>query len=475
MARRMSPPVFPVPDVAPSSGGSLDGRRHAWLLGIGGVGLGAAAELLLARGLKVGGSERRPAPRTRRLEGLGVRVDHAEDRAALPTDVDLVVASAAIPPTHPQLVEARERGLTIWKYAELLGALMADRLAVCVAGTHGKTTTSALIASILVHAGRDPSFVVGGDLREFGTGARSGAGSHFVAEACEYDRSFLRYRPRVALITNIDEDHLDYYRDLAEIEEAFVEFAALVPGDGLVLAHEDCAGLLATDPRVVAPVSSYGLGEGSDWCIEPTSGSAFLLRRGGEAMGPFEVPLVGGHNRLNAAAAVITTMRAGLAAEEAARGLSAFRGVGRRMETIADRGGVLVLDDYGHHPAEVEATLAALRRAYPDRRLLVVFQPHQASRTRRLLDDFAGALVAAHEAWIPPIYYARDSEEARRGVCSEDLVCRIIERGGQATALPDLEATVRYAAAQARPGDVVVTMGAGNVDEVARGLADRLP
>lgn len=483
MAHRMSAPVLSAADVRPGPAEGLFGHRHAWLLGIGGVGLGAAAELLLARGLKVGGSERCPAPRTRRLEGLGVHVDHAEDGDGLPPDVDLVVASAAIPATHPQLVEARRRGLTVWKYADLLGALMADRFALCIAGTHGKTTTTALVASALVHAGRDPSFVVGGDLQAFGTGARSGRGSHFVAEACEYDRSFLQYRPRIGVITNVDEDHLDYYRDLAEIEEAFGAFAALVPPDGLVLAYEPYVEIFREDPRVVAPVASYGFSAGADWRIEEVGGSRFRLHRGerlagsdsGSCSGSFEAPLVGRHNVLNAAAAAVTSMGAGLSAEEAADGLAAFGGVGRRLEVIARRGGILVLDDYAHHPVEVEATLGALRQAYRGRRLVVVFQPHQASRTRRLLDAFARALAGADEVWIPPIYFARDSEEARRGVSSQDLARRVREVGGRALALPDLAATVLHAAAQVRAGDVVVTMGAGDVDEVARGLADRLP
>ena len=474
MARRMSPPVLPAADVRPGPARGLDGRRHAWLLGIGGVGLGAAAELLLARGLKVGGSEKSPAPRTRRLEGLGVRVDHAERGDGLPGDVDLVVASAAIPPTHPQLVEARERGLTVWKYAELLGALMEDRYAICVAGTHGKTTTTALVASTLSHAGRDPSFVVGGDLREYGTGARSGSGPHFVAEACEYDRSFLRYRPRLAVITNVDEDHLDYYRDLTEIEEAFLAFAALVPAEGRILACESCAGLLRSDPRVAAPVEAYGFEAGADWRVEVLGDSRFRLHGGNAEIGTFELPLVGRHNLLNAAAAVVASLHAGLTAEAARDGLAAFGGVGRRLERVAERGGILVLDDYGHHPAEVEATLGALRRAYPGRRLVVVFQPHQASRTRHLLDPFAVALCGADEVWIPPIYYARDSAEARRGVSSALLAERVREAGGHALALPDLDATVAHAAAHARAGDVIVTMGAGNVDEVAHGLADHL-
>ena len=262
--------------------------------------------------------------------------------------------------------------------------------------------------------------------------------------------------------------------DIAYLKKLLVGPELLVPRDGLVLAYETCVGLLRDDLRIAAPVASYGFGAGADWRVEGVGGSRFRLHHGGEAVGEFEVPMVGRHNFLNAAAAAVTSLGAGLSAEEVAGGLAAFEGVGRRMEVVAECRGILVLDDYGHHPAEVEATLSALRRAHAGRRIVVVFQPHQASRTKRLLDEFARALALADEAWIPPIYFARDSEEARRGVSSADLAVRVCEAGGQALALPDLCATVEHAAAHARAGDVVVTMGAGDVDEVARGLADRL-
>jgi UDP-N-acetylmuramate--alanine ligase len=458
----------------------LNGVRSAYLLGVGGVGMSGAAELLLARGIAVAGSDGGAGERTPRLEGLGVTVDRREDADLLPGDVDLVVASAAIPPGHAQLREARRRGLEVWKYADLLGALMADRKAICVAGSHGKTTTTALIASALAHAGRDPAYVVGGDLREFGAGAGCGAGPEFVAESCEFDRSFHRHRPRIGVVLNIDADHLDYYSDLAEIQEAFRVFAALLPADGVLLVNDAYAPLFKGDDRIRARIETFGFGDDAHWRTgEPrTEGPAhvtsFALARQGQPLGRIATPLLGRHNALNATAAVAALSAAGLSHEEIARGLEAFRGVGRRLELVADRGGILLFDDYGHHPAEIRAVIRALRKKYEQRRVVVVFQPHQASRTRCFMKDFAAALADADEVWMPPIYFARDSEAEQRMVTSEDLAAHVRNEGGVATTLPDLGAVVDFAAGRMRPGDVIVTMGAGNVDEVAHGLAQRI-
>lgn len=460
---------------------SLEGHRVVYLLGIGGVGMSAGAELLDDRGFVVRGSDRGTNGRIRRLQTRGIPVDLQEDAGLLPESADLVVASSAIPPSHPLLVEARRRGVRVWKYADLVGALMARSFAVCVAGTHGKTTTSAMVASCLVHAERDPSFVVGGDLRGLGGGARSGRGAHFVAEACEFDRSFHRHQPHVAIVTNVDADHLDYYRDLDEIREAFLVFAARLPEDGLLVVHEPYAALFRGDARVRARIQTYGFEADADWRIGhphqvgPRHRSRFALRYRGDPVGSVEIPLLGRHNALNAVGAFASLTACGLAATEIQAGLAAFQGVGRRLELIAERDGVLVFDDYGHHPAEILATLRAMRQRYADRRVILVFQPHQASRTRRLLAEFATALCGADEVWLPPIYYARDSEEERRLVSSEDLAEALRREGGTARLLPDLPAAVRHGMEHLRPGDVVVTMGAGNVDEVARGLADRLP
>jgi UDP-N-acetylmuramate--alanine ligase len=459
---------------------TLAGVRSAYLVGIGGTGMSGAAELLRRRGIAVRGSDASPSPRTRRLETGGVVVDPGDEPTWLPDDLDLVVASAAVAASHRQLVEARRRGLPVWKYADCLGALMEDRLAVCVAGCHGKTTTASLVATALWRAGRDPSFVIGGDVLDVGSGARAGDGPHFVAEACEYDRSFHRLRPRVAVVTNVDEDHLDYYRDLAEIEESFRDFARLLPATGALVVHEAFARVFAGAPGVDARLVTYGFGEDAQWRAMgalwdgAVQAQRFSVLRDGDLLGAVVLPLPGLHNVLNATAALAALSEAGLSFEDAAAGLARFGGVGRRLETVAEERGVLILDDYGHHPAEVRAVVAAVRTRHAGRRLVVVFQPHQASRTRCLLEGFAQALAQADEVWLPPIYFARDSEEQRRLVSTPDLAARVAERGGRPKAFPDLASLLDHAAANVRAGDVVVTMGAGDVDRVARGLAERL-
>jgi UDP-N-acetylmuramate--alanine ligase len=440
--------------------------------------MSAAARHFLARGMGVAGRDREPGPRSGELARVGVVVTRGESTGDLPRDLDLVVRSAAVPTTHPQVEAALARRVPVVTYAQALGALMAGRPAVCVAGCHGKTTTSALVASALLHAGRDPSFVIGGTLRGLGTGARAGAGPVFVAESCEYDRSFHQHRPTVAIVTNVDEDHLDYYRDLAEIQDSFRVFASRLPAHGVLVVHEAFAGLFRRDPRLVARLETYGFGGDALWAVcEPRtlpdgSGMAFEVAKAGEARGTLRVPLLGAHNALNATAALAALEAVGLTFAEAAAGLAAFGGVGRRLEQVADLKGVRVLDDYGHHPAEIRAVLQALRSRHPDRRIVVLFQPHQASRTRCLLSEFAAALSAADAVWLPPIYFARDSEEERRSVTSEDLALAIDDAGGRSSTVASLEALAQHALTSVKPGDVLVTMGAGDVDKVARWIAE---
>jgi UDP-N-acetylmuramate--alanine ligase len=442
--------------------------------------MSGAAELLRARGYAVRGSDRSASPRTERLAGLGIGVDVGDDAAPLPADTTLVVATAAAAASHPQLVEARRRGLPVWKYADCVGALMAGRTGIAVAGCHGKTTTSSLVATTLWRAGRDPSFVIGGEVRDLGASARAGAGAHFVVEACEYDRSFHRLAPTIGLVTNVDADHLDYYRDLDEIREAFRGFAGLLPAHGVLVVHEDHADVFRGDRRLLARLETYGPSEAADWRYEDAAYDVaagrlrWRLRRRGTVVASPTLCLTGLHNVANATGAAAALFAAGCSPDDVTAGFAAFGGVGRRLETVADARGVLVLDDYGHHPAEISATVTGLRARFPGRRLVVVFQPHQASRTRLLLDDFAAALALADTALLAPIYAARDTDEDRRAVSSADLAARVEARGGHAEALGSLAAVEARAAAVARPGDVVVTMGAGDVDEVARGLGRRL-
>ena len=452
--------------------------RSAYLLGIGGVGMSGAARLLAARGIEVRGSDADPGGAAARLAGAPLEV--TGEATVLPDGVDLVVRSAAIGPGHPQRAAAEERGLRMWRYADLVGALMADRVGIAVAGCHGKTTTSSLVASALAHAGTDPSWLVGGTLRAFGGGARAGAGPHFVVESCEFDRSFHAHRPHVAIVTNVDEDHLDYYADLAEIQESFRVFAALLPSDGQLVVNDAHAAVFRGDARLRAPLVTYGFGDDAAWRVgEPEltgdgRGVAFSLTGPDGRTTYATVPMLGCHNALNAAGAIATLVAAGVDRDAAEAGVAAFGGVGRRLELVAERRGVLVYDDYGHHPAEIRAVVRALRQRHPQRPLRVLFQPHQASRTRCLMREFASVLAEADSVWMPPIYFSRDSEEARRSVKSGDLVRHVRNEGGVAEEVESLDELVDFALERVAPGDVVITMGAGNIDEVARGLAARL-
>jgi len=449
--------------------GLLIDVRRAYLIGIGGVGMSGAAEILRARGHDVLGSDRNPPPGADR------------DDAPLPAQLDLVVHSAAIPPDHPQIQEARSRGIPVERYAGLLGALMADRIGICVAGCHGKTTTASLLASALLHAGRDPSFLIGGTLTGPGIGSRSGGGPLFVAESCEFDRSFHAHRPTVAIVTNVDEDHLDYYSGLAEIQESFRVFAALLPADGTLIVNDAYETLFRDDPRIRARIQSYGFGAHAWWRVgEPRlvdggAATEFDLWERDEPRASLRIPLHGPYNVLNATAAAAAMAVCGVAFEQIVPALAAFEGVGRRQELVAERDGITILDDYGHHPVEIRAVIRSLRQRFDGRRLVIVFQPHQASRTRCLMQEFAVALAEADAVWLPPIFFARDSKEEQRAVTSEDLAAHVRNEGGNALTLPDLAAAVEYGGRHLRAGDVVVTMGAGNIDEVARGIADRLP
>jgi UDP-N-acetylmuramate--alanine ligase len=467
------------PLLATATPRTIAGHRSVYLVGIGGTGMSGAAELLRARGVEVRGSDRAPSRRTERLARLGIAVDADLHSAAIPEDTTLVVVSAAVPREHRQVVEAERRGIPVWKYADLLGALMEGRFGIAVAGCHGKTTTSSLVATSLWRAGRDPSFVVGGEVRDLATSARPGRGQHFVVEACEFDRSFHRLTPTVAVVTNVDVDHLDYYRDLDEIRDAFRAFARLLPAGGRLVVQEDHAYVFR-GAGLAAPIETYGFGPGADWRAHDAWWDGgddlqrFRVTHGGRLAGLVTLPLAGQHNVLNATGALAALSAAGLSFEEAAAGFAGFGGVGRRLERVVEGRGILVLDDYGHHPAEIRAVVRALRSRHPGRRLVLVFQPHQASRTHLLLDDFASALAEADETWVAPIYLARDSEEDRRRVAAADVALRTVHAGGKATAFLGLASIVEHAMATLREGDVVVTMGAGDVDEVAHGLRDRL-
>jgi UDP-N-acetylmuramate--alanine ligase len=449
---------------------TLAQAQRVHLVGIGGSGMSALASLMLQMGKQVSGSDVAASPTIAELQRAGAVffIGHSADNVGT---ADYVVRSSAIAADNAEAIEAGRRGVPSKKLAEAVGELMHDRGAVAVAGTHGKTTTTALIAWLLDQGGADPLALIGADTPAFPHGARLGDGP-MVIEADEYDRRFLNYWPEMAVVTSIEADHLDYYRDLSEIRQAFAELVDRLPAHGrmVVCADDPCAASLESPARR----ESYGFADDADWRIDdyaaaPGRGARFTLRTGGR---PWQVnsPLVGEHNARNVAAALATTEYYGVGLRAALAALESFQGPRRRFESKGHPRGIWVVDDYGHHPTEVAAVLRAGSTAV-ERDVWVVFQPHTTNRTAALLDQFATSFGDARHALILPIFRPSGRETAAREVTSADLVERVRQ-----AAHPDVRLLESFDEAEAavvsgaQAGDLVITMGAGDVTQ----LSDRL-
>jgi UDP-N-acetylmuramate--alanine ligase len=445
------------------------------LIGIGGAGLSAIATVLLEQGYTVSGSDLRASLVTERLARLGATV-HEGHAAANLGDTDLVVVSSAVPDGNPEVKEARQRGIPVVKRAEWLGRMMAGKRGVAIAGTHGKTTTTAMIALILRDAGLDPTFIVGGDIPQLGTNAAAGTGDVFVIEADEYDHTFLGLRPEIAVVTVVEWDHPDCYPTPESIMEAFQQFVALVPPAGLVVACGDEPGvqeLLGKDGRTegwkAGRLITYGLNAGNDWRavelqLNMRGGYDFtvhLARASKQAerrLGEVSLGVPGTHNVKNALGALVVADWLGVPFAQAAATLANFSGVGRRFEVKERAGDIVIVDDYAHHPTEIRATLAAARARYPERAIWAVFQPHTYSRTRALLDDFAAAFADADHVVVVDIFPAREIDDG--SVSSRDMVDRM--EHPDAGYIGPLEAAANFLVDRLRPGDVLITLGAGD-------------
>ncbi len=448
--------------------------RHLHLMGVGGVGMCGLAEVLLGSGYVVSGCDLASSERTLRLEDLGVRVMEGHDPAHV-ADADAVVVSAAVDGSSPELAAARERGLPVVRRSEMLGELMRGRRGVAVAGTHGKTTTTALVGHLLAAAGLDPTVVVGGWARDLGGHARLGGGDVLVCEADEYDRAFLQLGPEVAVVTTLEPEHLDCYRDVEDLTATFAAFANRCSAFGTVVLNGDDAGASSLLPLLRRRVVTYGLGgearvQAADLVAEG-AGSSFRITVGGRSLGSVRLPLAGRHNVSNALAALAVGFELGVPFPALADACAGFSGVGRRFEVRHGRRGMTVVDDYAHHPTELRATIAAVRQAFGGRRLVAVFQPHLFSRTRDFAAGFGDALLGADVAIVLPVYPAR---EAPLPGVSSDLVVVAARRGGhpQVLAAADLEDAVALVDELAETGDVVLTLGAGDVWQVAERLLE---
>jgi len=443
--------------------------RRVHFVGIGGIGMSGIAELLANLGYEVSGSDARRSDLTDRLERLGVRVaiGHA---AAHVGDADVVVVSSAIDADNPEVADARRRRIPVVQRAEMLAELMRLRAAIAVAGAHGKTTTTSMIALMLEHAGLDPTAVIGGRLSAFGSNARLGLGPYMVVEADESDRSFLRLPPSIAVVTNIDREHLEAYGSFERLVAAFTDFANRVPFYGAVVACLDDAPVASMLPAVTRRVITYGCADAADVRGEDlaTDGRGATCRvrcrvrgvPGGDAEGTLRLQVPGRHNLLNALGAIAVGLEVGVSFDAAVRALAEFRGVERRYQTRGVAGGVTVVDDYGHHPAEVAAVLATARAGRPDR-LVAVFQPHRFTRTRDLLAEFGPALALADLVVLTDIYAA--GEAPIPGVTLEALAAAVRRAAPDVRVVPALADVPAAVAALARPGDLVVTLGAGSI------------
>ncbi len=439
---------------------ALQGNEQVHLIGIGGAGMSAIARVLLERGHPVSGSDVRDSPTLRDLAGRGAQVYVGHDPAQV-AQAAVVVASSAVPADDPEVQAARRLGRPPWHRGEMLRRLTAGRRCLAVAGTHGKTTTTALLALLLRAAGLDPSFIVGGEVPELGGSGHAGRGPHFVLEADEYDRTFLALRPAVAVVTNVDWDHVDCYPTWEAVAESFAHFIAGVPADGAILLCQDDRGAWGL-PRPAAPVWGYGLNPGAHWRAVDLDlqeqGTAFDVLRDGVPLGRFRLRLPGEHNVRNALGALAAAAAVGVAVEKLAAVLAGFGGVQRRFQVLGTAGGVTVVDDYAHHPREVQATLAAARQRFPGRRLVAVFQPHTFSRTRALAHELAPALDTADMVLVTGIYAAREPDPG--DVSGADIAARLTR---PAAYCPSLDTALAWLQEHVRPGDVVLTLGAGDV------------
>jgi UDP-N-acetylmuramate--alanine ligase len=439
--------------------------QHVHFVGIGGSGMSGIAEVLLNLGYRVSGSDLRRSSVTDRLTSRGARIaeGHAAENVG---EAHVVVTSTAVRRDNPEVIEARRRGIPVIPRAEMLAELMRLKYGIAIAGSHGKTTTTSMVALVLDRGGLDPTVVVGGRLGVLGSGARLGKGDFMVAEADESDRSFLKLTPTIAVVTNIDREHLDTYRDLADVQDAFVGFLNKVPFYGACVLCLDDPPVQDVLPRVERRVISYGLTpqarvSARDVALGPT-GSSFAVAVDDRSLGPITLMVPGAHNVANALAAVAVGLDLELDFSAIRAGLESFTGVDRRFQMRGEAGGILVIDDYGHHPTEIRATLDTLRRRAGSRRTVVLFQPHRYTRTQALWDEFCKAFLQSDVLLLTDIYPA--SEEPIPGVTAEALAQAIAQRGHRQVAwVGDLKAACERLAEEAREGDVVLTLGAGSV------------
>ncbi|MFQ5434229.1 MAG: UDP-N-acetylmuramate--L-alanine ligase [Anaerolineae bacterium] len=460
---------------------TLKPHMHLHLVGIGGAGMSAIARVLLGRGFVVSGSDRQANEYTAVLQQAGATVYQGHQAGQI-AGADVVVISSAVPPDNPEVMAAQAQGIPVLKRADLLGHLMGNSIGIgigiAIAGTHGKTTTTGMVAQILLHAGLGPTVILGGTLPTLGTNGRAGQGDYFVVEADEYDYMFLGLRPEVIVLTNLEHDHPDIFVTAADYEDAFCRFVRLLPENGRLIACIDDPGvtkLLAGLDLPNVEITSYGLAESAQFSaldLRPNhlGGSDFLVKYESEILGLARLRLPGRHNVSNALAAIIVALDAGVDFGDIREALAGFGGVGRRFQLVGKLGDVTVIDDYAHHPTEIRATLAAARQRYPGRRLWAVWQPHTFSRTKLYLQGFAASFGDADKVVALDIYRSRETET----LGMDTAVVLNAMNHPDAIYIPGRREAADYILERIRPGDVVLTLGAGDGDAVGRWVLEGL-
>jgi UDP-N-acetylmuramate--alanine ligase len=441
--------------------------RAIHMTGIGGAGMSGIAEVLLNLGYEVSGSDLGVSATVERLQKLGARISigHAARNV---TDAQVLVKSTAVEEGNPEVRAAREKGIPVIPRAEMLAELMRLREGIAIAGTHGKTTTTSLTAAIFDAAGTDPTVIIGGRLNVYGSNAHLGRGKYLIAEADESDGSFLCLAPIINVVTNVDKDHMDFYASQEAIDEAFVTFMNKVPFYGLNVVCGDDAGVMRLLPRVKRPVITYGFGEHNlirAKILDSGARSRFTIFAHGADMGVADLAQPGRHNVLNALAAVAVALEAGISAQYCLDGLARFGGVGRRFEIKGEKDGILVVDDYGHHPAEIHATLETARQVFPRRRLVTVFQPHRFTRTQALFGEFCKVFDGVDKLLLLEIYPA--SEKPIPGVSGQSLAQGIRQVSDtDVEYVPDMPSLLEKLRTELHGGDLLLTLGAGSVTNI---------
>lgn len=439
---------------------------HVHFIGIGGISMSGLAEVLMNENFTISGSDHKESALTRKLEKNGATIFYGQKASNIIEGIQVVVYTAAIHPDNEELIEAKRQQLPLLTRAELLGQLMTNyKFPIAVAGTHGKTTTTSMLAHVLLEGELDPTISVGGILKKIGGNIRVGQSEYFLSEACEYTNSFLSFLPKIGIILNVDEDHLDFFRDLDHIIDSFHRFAKLLPADGVLIIQDNIFGIDVITSNLDCKVITYGTKSTSDYCAknitydEQGLASFDLSIQGGPSV-PFSLSVSGEHNVMNAVAAVVAGQLADLSIPTIQAGLKSFDGTTRRFEYKGERDGFTVIDDYAHHPTEIKATLSSAAH-YPHREIWCIFQPHTYTRTKALFSEFVDALALADHVIMADIYAARETDTL--GVSSEQLALALKENGCDAYYLNSFEEIAQFAIKNCKKDDVLITMGAGDV------------